>query len=111
MKLFGREECASGIVTWGSSAQAVLETIKDAGLQDEVRVCVPEFIHPLPARVERFLESIDRLLVIEMNYSGQMYHYLGSQIDLPEKTDVYCRAGGRPFSIKELTEPIAKMVR
>jgi len=111
VKLFGREECASGIVTWGSSAQAVLETIKDVGLQDEVRVCVPELIHPLPARVERFLESLDRLLVIEMNYSGQMYHYLGSQIDLPEKTEVYCRAGGTPFSTKELTEPIAKMVR
>ncbi len=111
VKVFGKEESSKGIITWGSSAQFVLETIKDLGLQDEVKVCVPELIHPLPGRIEGFLRSTEQLLVVEMNYSGQLYHYLRSQIDLPRKTEIYTRAGGRPFSRKELTGPIMEMAR
>jgi pyruvate/2-oxoacid:ferredoxin oxidoreductase alpha subunit len=111
VKVFGKEESSKGIITWGSSAQVVLETVKDLGLQDKVKVCVPELVHPLPGRVERFLSSTEKLLVVEMNYSGQLYHYLRSQIDLPQKTEVYSRAGGRPFSRKELTSPITEIAR
>jgi 2-oxoglutarate ferredoxin oxidoreductase subunit alpha len=111
VKVFGKEESTRGIITWGSSAQVVLETVKDLGLQDKVKVCVPELIHPLPGRIERFLSSTEKLLVIEMNYSGQFYHYLRSQIDLPKKTQVYNRAGGRLFSRKELTGPITEIAR
>jgi len=111
VKVFGEEESRSGIVTWGSSAQIVLETVKDLGLQDEVKVCVPELIHPLPGRIASFLGSTEKLLVIEMNYSGQLHHYLRSQVDLPQKTKIYSRAGGRPFSRKELTGPITEIAR
>jgi 2-oxoglutarate ferredoxin oxidoreductase subunit alpha len=111
VKVFGKEESSRGIITWGSSAQVVLETVKDLGLQDEVKVCVPELIHPLPGRVERFLSSLEKLLVVEMNYSGQLYHYLRSQIDLPRKTEIYTRAGGRSFSRRELTQPITEIAR
>ena len=111
VKVFGKEESNKGIITWGSSAQVVMETVKDLGLQDEIKVCVPELIHPLPARVKRFLGSTETLLVVEMNYSGQLHHYLRSQIDLPKRTEVYSRAGGRVFSRKELTGPITEIVR
>ena len=111
VKVFGKEESSKGIITWGSSAQVVLETVKDLGLQDEVKVCVPELIHPLPGRIEGFLKATQKLLVVEMNYSGQLYHYLRSQVDLPQKTEVYTRAGGRPFSRKELTGPITEVAR
>ena len=111
VKVFGEQECRRGIVTWGSSAQIVLRTVKDLGLQDQIKVCVPELIHPLSDTVESFLRSTEKLLVIEMNYSGQFYHYLRSQVDLPEKTRVYSRAGSRPFSKKELTGPIAEIAR
>jgi 2-oxoglutarate ferredoxin oxidoreductase subunit alpha len=106
VKLFGKKDSKKGIVTWGSSALAVIETISDLGLQNEVKVCVPELIHPLPDQVVRFIESVDKLLVIEMNYSGQMHRYLRSQIDLPGNTKVYSRVGGRPFSREELIGPI-----
>lgn len=113
VKIFGEQEHRNrkGIVTWGSSAQIVLEIVKDLGLQRQVKVCVPELLHPLPRRVESFIGSLEKLLVIEMSYSGQFYRYLRSQVDLPEKTEVYCRAGGRPFTKKELTERIMEMVR
>jgi 2-oxoglutarate ferredoxin oxidoreductase subunit alpha len=108
VKLFGEPEYRRGIVTWGSSAQIVLETIRGLGLQDKVKVCVPELIYPLPDTVESFVKSCEKLLVVEMNYSGQFYHYLRSLVDLPEKTSIYSRAGGRPFSKEELAGPISE---
>ena len=111
VKVFGKEEFSKGIITWGSSAQVILETVNDLGLQDKVKVCVPELIQPLPEKITRFLKSTEKLLVVEMNYSGQLYRYLRSQIDLPKKTEVYNRVGGRPFSRKELTRPITELAR
>ncbi|MFC2058177.1 2-oxoacid:acceptor oxidoreductase subunit alpha [Chloroflexota bacterium] len=111
VNVFGKGESSKGIITWGSSAQLVLETVRSLGLQDEVKVCIPELLHPLPDRIGRFVKSLDKLLVVEMNYSGQLYHYLRSEIDLPKETKLYARAGGRPFSRKELTAPISEMAR
>lgn len=111
VKILGEQKQRTGIITWGSSAQIVLEIVQDVGLQQQVKVCVPELLHPLPHSVESFLGSLDKLLVIEMSYSGQFYRYLRSQVDLPEKTEVYCRAGGRPFTKKELTGPIMEIVK
>jgi len=106
VRVFGEEESSRGVITWGSSAQAVLETVEDLGLQNEVKVCVPELIHPLPVGVKSFIRSTEKLLVVEMNYSGQLYHYLRSEMDMPRKTEVYARAGGRLFSRRELAGPI-----
>jgi 2-oxoglutarate ferredoxin oxidoreductase subunit alpha len=41
VKVFGKEEARKGIVAFGSSAQFVLETVRDLGLQDEIKVCIP----------------------------------------------------------------------
>ena len=111
VKVFGREESRKGIVAFGSSAQFVLETVEYLGLQDEVKVCIPELIHPLPRRLTSFVDSLERLLVVEMSYSAQLHHYLRSQIDLPSDTESYARAGGLPFSRKELSGPITKLAR
>jgi len=111
VKVFGKEEARRGIVAFGSSAQFVLETVEDLGLEDEVEVCIPELVHPLPNRLVSFMHSSEKLLVVEMNYSAQFYHYLRSQIDLPSNTEAYARAGGMAFSRKELSGPITKLVR
>jgi len=111
VKVFGKEEARRGIVSFGSSAQFVLETVEYLGLQDEVKVCIPELIHPLPRRLGSFVDSLERLLVVEMSYSAQLHHYLRSQIDLPSGTEVYARAGGMAFSRKELSGPITKLAR
>ena len=111
IKVFGDETSTKGIITWGSSAQIVLDTIKFLGVQNSVKVCVPELLCPQAAKTDRFVQSLDKLLVVEMNYSGQLYHYLRSQIDLPKETRIYCRAGGRPFSRGELAEPIGEIAK
>jgi 2-oxoglutarate ferredoxin oxidoreductase subunit alpha len=111
VKVFGREASRKGIVAFGSSAQFVLETVKDLQLQDEVKVCIPELVHPLPRRLASFVGSLDKLLVVEMNYSAQLHHHLRSQIDLPSDTQSYARAGGLAFSRTELSGPITELAR
>jgi pyruvate/2-oxoacid:ferredoxin oxidoreductase alpha subunit len=105
------EQARKGIVSFGSSAQFVLETVESLGLQDKVRVCIPELIHPLPDRFAAFVSSLEKLLVVEMSYSAQFYHYLRSQIDLPSDTEVCARAGGMSLSRKELSGPVTKLAR
>ena len=109
IKVFGKEQARKGIVTFGSSAQFVLETIESLGLQDEIKVCIPELIHPLSRRLSGFVNSLEELLVVEMSYSAQLHHYLRSQINLPTNTASYARAGGLAFSRKELSGPITKL--
>jgi 2-oxoglutarate ferredoxin oxidoreductase subunit alpha len=111
VKVLGEEGSNRGIITWGSSTQVVLETVKDMRLQDRVKICIPELIHPLPERVKKFVKSTEKLLVIEMNYSGQFYHFLRSQVDLPRGTEIYARAGGQPFRRKELAGPITEIAK
>ena len=111
INVFGNEASTKGVITWGSSAQIVLDTIKFLGLENTLKICVPELLCPQAVKIDRFVRSVDRLLVVEMNYSGQLYHYLRSQIDLPKETRVYCRAGGRPFSRRELAEPIGEIAK
>jgi 2-oxoglutarate ferredoxin oxidoreductase subunit alpha len=111
VKVFGKQQARRGIVSFGSSAQFVLETVEYLGLRDEVKVCIPELIHPLPRRLTSFVDSLERLLVVEMSYSAQLHHYLRSQIDLPSDTESYARAGGLAFSRKELSVPITQLAR
>jgi len=111
VKVLGNEESGRGIVAFGSTAQFVLETVEDLGLQDRLRICIPELIHPLPDRVATFAGSLEKLLVMDMSYSGQLHRYLRSQIDLPSDTQVYARAGGLAFSRKELSRPITELAQ
>ena len=111
VKVFGTEEARRGIVAFGSSAQFVLGTVEDLGLQHRLKVCVPELIHPLPDKLASFVGSLEKLLVVEMNYSAQLHHYLRSQLDLPSDTETYARAGGLAFSRKELSGPITELAR
>ena len=111
VKFFGNEKSGRGIVVYGSSAQFVLEAVEDLGLENRVKICVPELIHPLPRGLAGFVGSLDKLLVIDMNYSGQFHRYLRSQIDLPSDTTSYARAGGLAFSRQELSGSITELAR
>ncbi|MDH4292149.1 MAG: 2-oxoacid:acceptor oxidoreductase subunit alpha [Dehalococcoidia bacterium] len=111
VEVFGTEEARRGIVAFGSSAQFVLKTVEDLGLQHRLKVCIPELIHPLPDKLASFVGSLEKLLVVEMNYSAQLHHYLRSQLDLPSDTETYARAGGLAFTRKELSGPMTKLAR
>lgn len=100
-----------GIITWGSSAQIVMQAVSELDLKEKISICIPEIIHPLPAAVERFVSSAKKLLVIELNYSGQLYHYLRARTNLPASSVSYTRAGGRPFSEAEISLQIQELLK
>jgi hypothetical protein len=53
---------------------------------------------------------MERLLVVELNYSGQLYHYLRAQTYLPAKSAAYTRSGGYPFTEAEISEQIQELL-
>ncbi len=107
VRLYGNREASDLIITWGSSAQAVLGAVEACDMLDRVLVCVPELISPIPLVMVELTSSVDRLMVIEMNASAQYHRHLRSDVDLPECTSVYNRSGGQPFGIDEISRQIA----
>ncbi|MBI2042020.1 MAG: 2-oxoacid:acceptor oxidoreductase family protein [Candidatus Nealsonbacteria bacterium] len=112
VKVFGNPEAEIGIITWGSSGMFVRDTVRKMGMEEYIKVCVPELIFPLPEKsIARFLKGVKKSLVVEMNYTGQFYHFLRSRLNLPRKTKLYCRAGGSPFTNEELSQAIEEAIR
>lgn len=106
VRIYGNAKATDRIVTWGSSAQAVLAAVKKLGWSDRVAVCVPELISPLPDAVNWFADEAERLMVIELNHSAQFAHYLRSQTCVPRNFSTFCRSGAQPFGVDELVSAI-----
>ena len=65
---------------------------------------IPRILAPLPAAdIQAFIDSCQRILIIELSHSEQFHQYLRSQIDLPRgKTTVFARSGGKSLSVSEV---------
>lgn len=104
----GPLDASLGILAWGSTKGAVEEALRrslDEGV--EVAAMIPRRLSPLPAaEVQRFIDRLDALLIIEMSHSGQFYRYLRSQVALPERTWVTKRTGAAPFKVQEITKAL-----
>lgn len=105
VKIFGPKNSKVGLISWGSSGEVSLAAIKSLGLEKKIKVCIPELISPMPKEImAEFLEGLKKLIVVEMNYSGQYHGFLRRYFNLPKKTFVCKRAGGRTWSQKEITD-------
>ncbi|HSP34042.1 MAG TPA: 2-oxoacid:acceptor oxidoreductase subunit alpha, partial [Thermoanaerobaculia bacterium] len=95
-----------GIICWGSTAGVVREAIERLNVGDlRVAAFIPKMIVPLPKKeLEEFIASCNELLVIELSHSKQFYQYLRTQVDLPKKTRVYARSGGKSLGVSEVIE-------
>ena len=103
VKMFGSANSRTGLISWGSSAEVSLAAIKKLGLEEKIRVCVPELISPMPTEIMReFLCGLRKLFIVEMNYSGQYYGFLRRYFNLPRRTFLCKRPGGRPWSQLEI---------
>jgi len=112
VKTFGNPKSKIGIMSWGSSAKTVLESLQEQGLLSKVKVCIPELLHPLPEEeIQSFLKNTKKLCICELNYSGQFARHLRAWIDLPKNTRIYSRAGGSPFTRSELKDWLSEVVK
>ncbi len=107
---FGDAEAEVGVITWGSTAGAVIEAILRLQAQGiKAELLAPKMLWPVPDhQVGAFIRSKKRVLVAEVNYSQQYATILraryGTQL---ESVTTY---GGVPFRIEQLVDAIAGKV-
>jgi len=104
---YGDPGAEIGVLTWGSSAGAVIEAIdKLAARGLKVEMLAPKLLRPLPDhQIRPFLQRKRTVMVAEVNYSGQFADLLAAHFGRPfERITVY---GGQPFNVEWLAASIA----
>jgi 2-oxoglutarate ferredoxin oxidoreductase subunit alpha len=86
------EEC---IITWGSSAGVAKEAAQALRRRGrEVRVIAIRLLAPLQRKkLSRAIEGAGRVLVVEQNHGGQLFHYLRAQGVLPSQAESLAQPG------------------
>ena len=96
------------IVTWGSVTGAAREAIlRLAGEGITARLVAMRLLAPF-AR-DKFLQSLEgaaRILIVEQTHSGQFYHYLRAQCDLPGDIKHFHRPGPHVIGPGEICDQI-----
>ncbi len=93
------------ILTWGSTANTVREAVSrlPANLNAKLRLITLRLLLPAqPEKMTATLEGVQRLVVIEQNHSGQLYHFLRSWYDLPADVASIHRPGPSVFRPGEI---------
>jgi len=87
------------LITWGSSSGVVTEAaqrLRADGLA--IQTLAIRLLSPLPK--EQFqiaLQGVKRVVVIEQNHQGQLFHYLNSLNLLPDESRVLAHSGPLPI--------------
>ena len=106
---YGDPTAEIGIVTWGSTAGAVIEAIDRAAEQGiTAELLAPKMLRPLPDhQLADWLRSKRVVLCPEVNYSGQLADFLMARYNVPLiKVNVYA---GRPFSVERLLQAMSEV--
>lgn len=111
MSFFGNEKARTGVIAWGSSRGAVAEAVETLNRDGHaVKAVFPRVLFPLDVeKLKKFFQGLERLLVVELNYSAQFLNLLRTQVDLPAGTVHYGRSGGKPLVASEVIEEIRKL--
>lgn len=103
---FGDCKAEIGIVTWGSTAGPVEEAVRVAeSMGIAVQAIVPRILNPLPHReLERFFGRVTRIIVPELNFTGQLASVLRSVYRVP--TMSLAKIKGVPIEPREIVAKI-----
>lgn len=104
----GPDDAPIGLIAWGSVAGVVHEGVEMAIAEGfEAKLLVPKLIFPIAAPVyEKFFRSIERCLVVEQSYLGQLHKLLRMWVPVPASFESIARAGASPFSPEEVCAAI-----
>ncbi|MCB1850857.1 MAG: 2-oxoacid:acceptor oxidoreductase subunit alpha [Gammaproteobacteria bacterium] len=94
------------IITWGSSSGAAFEAANRlARLGRATRVIAIRLLSPLPEnRLFEALAGATRVLTVEQNHGGQLYHYLHALRLLPDSARMLARPGPLPIRPGEIIQ-------
>ena len=104
----GPEKARVGVVAWGSSYGAVRTALKEAAAEGiTASAFIPRLLSPFPQEdFAAFLESVDRLVVVELAYAAQFDQYLRTQNPLPPDRVLLKRSGGAHLRASEVLDAI-----
>src|SRR5436190_15842400 len=104
---YGDPSAEIGFLTWGSTLGVVAEAIdRLAALGIKAHALAPRMVWPLPThQIDAFLRGKHRVIVPEVNYTGQFAQLLKTHYQNVEfeRINVY---GGQPFDVANLVEAI-----
>jgi 2-oxoglutarate ferredoxin oxidoreductase subunit alpha len=87
------------IITWGSSAGVVKEVgdwLREQG--SNIRVIALRLLAPLQReKLQTLLQDAEKVLVVEQNHAGQLFHYLHAEGVLPPKAQSLAQPGPLPL--------------
>jgi len=105
---YGDPSAEIGFLTWGSTLGVVCEAIDRLAAQGiKAHALAPRMVWPLPThQIDPFLRNKRKIIVPEVNYTGQFAQLLRAHYQNVEFTslNVY---GGQPFSVSRVVEAVA----
>jgi 2-oxoglutarate ferredoxin oxidoreductase subunit alpha len=93
------DEGETCLITWGSSSGAVKEAANELRHKgNKIRVIALRLLAPLQReKLLKLIEACDKVLVVEQNHGGQLFHYLQSESVLPETAQSLAQPGPLPI--------------
>ncbi len=107
---FGDERAPLGIISWGATEGSVREAVERARAKGyRVAALHLRALNPLPLRtIGEFLADVERVMVPEANYQGQLAHHLAAALGIrPIRVS---KIGGLPFTPGEVLAKIEEVV-
>ncbi|MDP2660543.1 MAG: 2-oxoacid:acceptor oxidoreductase subunit alpha [Dehalococcoidia bacterium] len=106
---YGPQRAEVGVIGWGSTEGAVREAADRAGREGiPVAVLYPTGLNPLPEQaIEEFVLHVKKILVPEINYSGQFAGFLRARMGIDAHR--LNKAGGAPFTPMEIYQKIKEV--
>ena len=106
---YGDSDATIGIIGWGSTEGTIQEAVDRARAKGyKVAALHPRILSPLPDRAIRaFINSVDKVIIPENNYSGQLANLLGGKYGL--QAIRLNKFGGIPFTAGEILRKIEEV--
>lgn len=106
VEIDGPKDARVGIVTWGSSFTACEEA--DARLPETpLKRMAIKVLWPFPHKeVKAFLDSCDKVFVVENNFSGQLKGLIQREVGCHDKLHLINKYDGTPFRPTEIINAI-----
>jgi len=106
----GEGDAEMGIIAWGSTIGVVREAIQRLNAEGiKVKGFYPKLLHPLPVeQFEAFGKGCKRILLPEVNYLGQLAHFVRAETTLQPESYTIC--GGLPFTPEMIVKRVKEML-
>ena len=103
VNFFGDENAENIIVSWGSPKGAILESLTQLASEGfSLAFLQVRMVHPLPSKhVAEFLQKAEKIIDIEMNYSGQLGGIIKEKTGISMDFQIL-KYNGRPMTTTEV---------